>query len=573
MMKNSSTHTQKILLWLIFGVLSILYIFPFIHLSSPHIDFLNGDDYSFHFNRIFGIIEDLKTSLLPQYVNSQSVKKVMYGVNFFYPFLTTAYPIALLYLLIHSVIKSFYIYVILLTFITFFISYYSFHSVWLTIFIDEKFKTLHYPSLLFSILYTFSSYRLACTFVRFSLGETVALTLLPLIFSGFYNIMFGNGKQYYYLVLGLSALAYTHFLSIFVTTFLLFIFFLVYIRHLDKKKFLLFFKSGLWTIALSIWGIVPMLQQMQYFPINGVHPYQLNEETTNLFHLISDGLKNESNTYSIGPIAIITLFIGIYYLFFVQSKNKFFTHCYFWGAGLFIFSSKLFPWSILQHTPLSAIQFPWRLFAYTTLFLSIFLVFILVKLTSYHFAISSYILISVIFICTFLNFSSINQVKNIRNAEGMHKGEYVLHSDEEATQTTIYKTYTNLDYLPKSPLMGEIVEKIGHVGSIPIKVDYTYQNHAFETIIIVEEKRAVVDLPFIAYKGLEIKDKEHLIPFTISKRGTTQIELSKGTYNLVVTYHPTLIIKLSFWISLISLFIFLFFILFKPKEKYLYDTY
>ena len=56
------------------------------------------------------------------------------------------------------------------------------------LFFYETNKNNRYISLLFSIIYTFSAYRVIDIFHRASLGEAVALTFLPLILMGCYEI-------------------------------------------------------------------------------------------------------------------------------------------------------------------------------------------------------------------------------------------------------------------------------------------------------------------------------------------------------------------------------------------------
>lgn len=101
-------------------VLSLLYLLPVVDLSGLHLAIIRGDDYPFHFARIFSAIEQLNTTGHIQPIARFGEHDIFYGANIFYPTLTTVLPIALIAMIFHSIISGVYVYLFLVNLLTFF---------------------------------------------------------------------------------------------------------------------------------------------------------------------------------------------------------------------------------------------------------------------------------------------------------------------------------------------------------------------------------------------------------------------------------------------------------------------
>ena len=83
--------------------------------------------------------------------------------------------------------------------------------------------------------YTFSSYLCVDMLIRVALGETQAFIFLPILFTGFYNISFRNGKKWLLLPLGLAGCLISHVLTSVVAVFFLFVFALINIKKFYRR--------------------------------------------------------------------------------------------------------------------------------------------------------------------------------------------------------------------------------------------------------------------------------------------------------------------------------------------------
>ena len=76
----------------------------------------------------------------------------------------------------------------------------------------------------------------------------------------------------------------------------------------------------------------------------------------------------EGNLYNPGLVILVILIVGIFYFRKFNRINK---QIYSAGLLIFLISTNLFPWHILQNTPISVIQYPYRLLIFATLFAAV----------------------------------------------------------------------------------------------------------------------------------------------------------------------------------------------------------
>lgn len=103
-------------------------------------------------------------------------------------------------------------------------------------------------------------YRFTNIYARGALGETLALTFLPLIIAGFYHVLLGDKKKWPWLVIGFTGVIESHVLSTATMGVIFAVCCLIFIRELfcDKRWLELLKAAGL-TVLLNLWFLVPFL--------------------------------------------------------------------------------------------------------------------------------------------------------------------------------------------------------------------------------------------------------------------------------------------------------------------------
>ena len=314
-------------------------------------------DSFFHIIRLTGL-KNVWTSPINYELNTTGSM-----VNEFYPWLTM-YPMQILYSVTGNYILSYNLFYLFLSIFGFYISYYS-----IKIITKEDLT-----SFCFAIIYGFSSYRFANVYYRAALGEAISMTLLPMVLCGIYLILYDDYKKWIVLSFGITLIAYSHLVSLYLSSVFTFLIFILSIFNVDNRmeRIVSFFKATFYSVLLSS----GMLIQLAYYGLENdlAHP----KGDTNLFELnafsIIDILKNTFTKqyfqYSVGFSVILILMISICLsIAFKKEKYEFAKMLLLLSMILLLCSSRLIPWAqIAQFSLIGVIQFPWRMNAYITLF-------------------------------------------------------------------------------------------------------------------------------------------------------------------------------------------------------------
>lgn len=320
--------------------LSFAYVIP-LFMSMGIYHSVNQDTY-FHLSRIIGL-----DNVWSSPVNFNNFDHHGTMMNIFYPWLTL-YPAFLFYKMMGNLVLSYNIYYFFITFLTMVVSYFSMKQI----------KNNRYISLLFSIIYTFSAYRAIDIFHRASLGEAVALTFLPLILMGCYEIYIRDYQKWYWLSIGMTLVVYTHLLSVaMVSVFIggtLFLSFYFWDQKIARLLSLL--KATVLTFFLSAGFLIPFIQQSRAQELK----VPLGKELSGMApsDMLTHILNNNYNNYTIG----LFLFLGLIGAFiFIKKLTADDLFIFFLGVFVLFCSTNLFPWQLFNHTPVKSLQFVWRL--------------------------------------------------------------------------------------------------------------------------------------------------------------------------------------------------------------------
>lgn len=349
---------------LLFILLSVLIYLPVI-LSGK---FPYGNDGLFHLSRLHELVLGIEKAKIFPDISAYTLGERMGGVNFFYPYIS-AYPIAILMYFF----GDFYGFVIGLIVVRLALSFVSYWMMY-------KFSASKKKALVFSLIYSFSTYTLVNQIQRGALGETLGMIFLPMAVYGIYQILFEDYKEWIWASLGIIGVLYSHVLSffmLFVVAVGTMFFLLIKKRKLvSQKRVLSWFKAGLTICLLSAIFLIPFIEQMKFSHAFATTCYNLSTDTFSFF--LKGSLQN-SLEFPSGQRGILGFFytlIIVIITYFLVKRKIFTVKLKIFGILTLLFiilGTSLFPWFLLQDTFFNAIQFTWRWFIFVSLFSSAYI--------------------------------------------------------------------------------------------------------------------------------------------------------------------------------------------------------
>ncbi len=392
----------------------------------------------------------------------------------------------------------------------------------------------------FAILYTFSSYRFADVFYRGALGECIALAFLPLACLGIYLIFRDNYKNWGVLSIAMALMAYSHLLSLLMTSaFVVVCAIALWVKADNKKQRIsAFIKAVLVSAVLSLGALVPIIQAVLtnriYHPDGTVE--KLTSEADGLPDIIINSVFSKPTTHGIGLLILIVLAIDIILVWRVKDREKRFIALSLTVLSLllFILTSSVAPWKIIARLPVvRLIQFPWRLNAYVALLFCLAFAIILHDVIGKKRAVK-YLLLTGIVICAVgLNLLLMLQ---LHNTEAFRiKGDYIdsmqyEHPDytsdlfSQGFQDGSYRYYLNNTAITPNVVISE--------NGSSMRID-------LENV----EKESVLEVPISWFSTTKAKVNGETVEAVMSERGTVQIRMvSDGTASVeIYNEYPPLV--------------------------------
>ncbi|HFJ8824803.1 TPA: hypothetical protein ACGWCK_002528, partial [Enterococcus faecium] len=519
--------------------LSFAYVIP-LFMSMGIYHSVNQDTY-FHLSRIIGL-----DNVWSSPVNFNNFDHHGTMMNIFYPWLTL-YPAFLFYKMMGNLVLSYNIYYFFITFLTMVVSYFSMKQI----------KNNRYISLLFSIIYTFSAYRAIDIFHRASLGEAVALTFLPLILMGCYEIYIRDYQKWYWLSIGMTLVVYTHLLSVaMVSVFIggtLFLSFYFWDQKIARLLSLL--KATVLTFFLSAGFLIPFIQQSRAQELK----VPLGKELSGMApsDMLTHILNNNYNNYTIG----LFLFLGLIGAFiFIKKLTADDLFIFFLGVFVLFCSTNLFPWQLFNHTPVKSLQFVWRLNGFSSLFIA------------YTMSIVIYYIFSTknnswkIMVFTFL--ALILHLSGVSNSIHANKDSLTLIAPEDAV--AIAENYNHTDYANKESIYHP--DMINNDQYLLGNQEINPTTHFMSNKLTIEldnsnNKNTVLTTPIYRYKGQVASINGKLVQTKLSKFGTTELTIPPGINKVVITYQYTKLAIASRYLSIVTLILFLLYRFTFSKQK------
>lgn len=523
-----------------------------------------GGDFYVHFNRLVVLMDALKDGSYPYYMDYYMIDGYGYLIKAFYSDFILL-PFALIGI-ISSATTAWQVMIFTLTFLCGAFTYLAI----------KKVIKCKYSALLTALLYTFATYRVFDIYIRGALGEVISFTLLPLVLLGAYEIVKGNYKKWYILTIAFSLLIFSHVISSVLTFITLIIFLLIYYKSFvnEPKRLYYLILSGLVCLPLTACYLLPMIELMlsnsfyyQTHPIAlGVTGYRLNEVVAGLFNSVS--LRNELLFPKLGALLTFVILLRV----FIREKSKilrFVDICILIGLVFLFMTTPLFPWKIYPFKLLEFIQFPWRLLEYISFLFAIaggyYLTLLLKTKKQKLIGLIGIIIIHVL----------------IFNSDSIHYRTFVCRDGKPNIEVnTSFLGIIGGEYLPsKLPSNNQVYDIPGiyndfihHRGQAVISENGKTEISNFKkekghlTFDVNTSSNDKLELPLTYYIGYRATLNGEKIDYQQSDHGLIELPINQSG-KVEVIYTGTTLQRISYYISIIAIVIFIGYIFYSNRKK------
>lgn len=537
-----SKKVQSILIFLLFTLFAIYSNLPILQRSLYTV----GTDLPFHINRIVGLAEQLTLGNFSPNINTAFLDGFGYPVDLFYGNITIL-PASILVALGLNVITTLRIFSIFVSFLTLYTMYFA----------SKRITKNNVASIISALLYLFSNYRLRDYFYRGGVGSWISFIFIPLIFLGMYEVIKGDFKKWYILVIGFIGVFLSHVLSAVTVTLVLIPFVLFNYKAFLKnsKRFTRLILSGISILMLTMYYWLPLLEQMSSYEYFGKNNPVFNISTSGnypFFEIFSMSLNNEIVIPYILSASLVIVIISRIFI----NKVKFDEIQLMEGelaladmltlTSIFLvfLSSSNFPWVVFEKY-LNILQFSHRFLPFVILFLSLsggiyFYYYYSHSKNKFRFTILAFILLSLVPLNQLISYKNNATFFNLQTYD-IGVGKEYLPID------------TDIEILKNSEKSPEILS-----GDAQIK---KYKKKGSEIVVSISTNSdTVVQLPLIYYNGYSIQNElsEKIIPIPGDNHLITFKANKSGIYT--IKYTGTTIKRVTSFVSLISLLFFILFI-------------
>lgn len=536
--KNKSFRRIAVIIFTI--VLFLLVSYLMMYQTSFYHDkiwsYLGTSDDRFHIMRIEGLYHSLQRHQFFPIVNMSFMNGFGYIVNVFYSdFLL--YPAAFMRLAGLSSAQTLIWYLILMNVLTFGVSFLCYYKV------SQKYLN----SLVFSFVYTMSTYRLHDMIFRHDIGEVGAMLFLPIALLGIYEVFYGERKNWLYLAFGMTGIIYSHAITPILVAILIIAVMFCQIPELKKnpKRLLSLLWAVLSSVLMSVAYFLPMIEQVHHTTFllgqsKGILPLGASD----LADITNWSFNNTIGQPNIGITLLLASFVIL--VSFTKIKNRAVKQFSLIGVVMLLCSSKIFPWFIINMTPLKMIQYPWRFDMIISVLLAVFVA--ADPLNFFSSKVAKFGLISLVFLL------SLSASYRLVNGSSLQVMPY-----EEYNELDSFSIGAGQEYLPKGTNLSEL-QRAAHkpkIESGKAQITNFKQYGTRLSFDFKEAQHAKVDLPIIGYYGFQSsqsKGKVSKLVMDSKHNNLAQVQIN-GKGKVVVDYFETPVQKITRRISFLSLLI------------------
>ena len=520
-----------------------------------------GHDLDFHLTRIAAVSDELEKGNFPVRMMTEMLNGYSYPNSIFYCDIFLYIP-ALLYMMFVPLRICYQVYCIIFTLATCFITYFCL----------RKITKNNKASLIGSLIYTLSMYRLSNVLVRGAVGEFSAMTFLPLIILGLYQIYTTERpkfRDYAPLGIGVALVSMCHIISTELSLFFILVFCLIKFKKTFKKtRFFSLIKAALLCLGLSAWFLIPLIDYTINQPVNvtmkgttGFYTDMVSYPAEQFNPLV------DSKTFiSVGIVISFGMILAIWFLIVNRNNEKINRNDYgtmlyliIIGGLAFIASSYFFPWrQILELVPdkiasiITSVQFPFRFLSIVTVCFSFSIAILLAniknttKISVYEKPITLGFVIITILSALYLSHSCLIDIKQIAAPYATKKdlayvsgGEYLpVYNDSGKTADMIKNIEVQTDE--------DIDVSYERVGN---EYHFDYDNN--------NDKEVKAILPIYAYRYFKATDEVgNEIETAHSEDQLIQIDLpAKTNGRIIVKFEPPVFWHIAEVVSLLTILV------------------
>lgn len=526
-------------------------------------DFLYwGHDMDFHTARIWSLAEGIKNGHWIVPIQTEMVNGYGYATPLFYSQLFLYIP-AILYCAGAPLQVCYQIYAFLMNAATCLICFYCIKGL----FRNKRFAIFG------SFLYTLSAYRLADVYTRASVGEYTAMAFLPLVVYGFVRVYTTEEKKiterdYMPIVIGLTGIIECHVLTCELTALCIGLFCLVTVkRTLQPKRLLALIKAALLTIVINAAFLFPFLSSLTMnLTVKANKVNQMQEHGTYLIQVFGMFMTSTGGsvkgTLDEMPMSVgFALIVGIGIVLFCCARRydwkleddtmlRIGTYCAGFAGISILFSLRMIPWDSVQNMSgilakvLCMIQYPWRYYAFATVFGVFAAVAGLKILSEYKSSATVMLWCGVMAVLTTLN-----------------AGLYFMNFANEAKTITVYGAMpTEIgygEYLPTGTVMEELKSRNVIMDETYVTVrEYEYKSGVTSFFCKNEsDKEQTVGIPLLKYDHYHAYDRDSGEELALCNGRNNCIDIVVGPrYEGVVEvrYEMPLLWKTGYLVSAVS---------------------
>lgn len=518
-------------------------------------------DYPFHLNRVLGVAEALKQGEFFNTIDFTMLGGLGYLNPIFYCNIFL-YPFAILKILGLSNVSI----ITCMIFFTYLL------SQLISFFSAKSYFKNNLDSLIFTLIFTFSSYHLFDMTFRGAIGELFGLMMLPIPLFAFLNILFKNDyKKWWVLSIGLLSVFINHNIT---TLLLIILFIILYTLNIYKNKnwkeiTITFIKSGIFFTIISLFYTIPMLfsSMSQEFNV-GVNPIFNLSDTITLPEYLSfneflfNSILNNPIGVHIGLVGIFSILFGLIRFKKLNKMSKqFLIIIIITIASMYLFMDT----GMLDNSFLNIIQFSWRFYIIIIPMIGILFINILEtfknkkiidlsKKGSILFFTFFIIIFKLMYSTIALPTSAINDINHTWYVNDVKNYNYFIGTGREYLPSVLepkFNDYADLKELPTKIIYNKDTTTIKNINKKFSSIEFD----------VISKDMDTIEIPFIYYKDFfKVTSNGKPVKFEMSDNGLIQIKVKANDKTHIEVIHKNPWYVYTSWILtfvLTSLFIYI----------------
>ena len=358
-MEKSKKYLERI--YIVIAILLTLFILGKVVIESS---ICGTNDGYLHLIKIMGVNEIIKQGQFPPIIDAGFCNG--YALNLFYNPLTT-YISLICGLIVNNFALGIKIMLIIMMFVA---------IIFMYMFLKNVTKKTG-VAVAGAIFYITNPYYLSNIYIRGAIGESAALTFIPLLFLGLYNLFNGDRKKHYFITIAATGLILTHNITTLYAAIISFIYVIINFNKLKEKDILIkLLINILFIVGLTIFFIYPLLLHSfsgEYVIFDSDLMRTNGERVASgviSFKELFMEIPGQEVIFRLNIIQVVLFILSIFCYRFIDKKDRkiYLSFIIFAILSVILCMTK----NIWEFAPdiLCNIQFPWRLLGFSGFFIS-----------------------------------------------------------------------------------------------------------------------------------------------------------------------------------------------------------